>query len=218
MAPSSSSSTSTSPVSRPIRPRGRALRHAAADAGLAAAPPDPDGVTASYGEVTADLDPAVFPARLEPHERARAVGADLLHAGADRHPLPSRCRRRRPPDRLRRWARPQARPARAREQPAGAALAPVRLFAILIEVAETPTIYEWAGGADAFERWLNVFYDLVEADDLLAPLFGGTVGEKHRDHVVAWWAEVMGGPTRYGDELGGYESMLSHHRRARAHG
>lgn len=79
-------------------------------------------------------------------------------------------------------------------------------------MAETPTIYEWAGGADAFERWLNVFYDLVEADELLAPLFGGTVGEGHREHVVAWWVEVMGGPTRYGDELGGYESMLSHHR------
>jgi hemoglobin len=38
------------------------------------------------------------------------------------------------------------------------------------------------------------------------------VGAAHRDHVVAWWVEVMGGPTRYGDELGGYESMLSHHR------
>jgi hemoglobin len=79
-------------------------------------------------------------------------------------------------------------------------------------VTETPTIYEWAGGAEAFERWLNAFYDLVEGDDLLAPLFGGTVGEEHRDHVVAWWVEVMGGPARYGGTLGGYEAMLSHHR------
>lgn len=77
---------------------------------------------------------------------------------------------------------------------------------------DTPTIYEWAGGTEAFERWLNAFYDLVEADELLAPVFGGTVGEEHRDHVVAWWAEVMGGPARYGETLGGYESMLSHHR------
>ena len=29
----------------------------------------------------------------------------------------------------------------------------------------TPTIYEWAGGRDAFERWLNAFYDLVEQDE-----------------------------------------------------
>jgi truncated hemoglobin YjbI len=40
-------------------------------------------------------------------------------------------------------------------------------------VADPPTIYEWAGGTDAFERWLNAFYDLVEEDDGLAPLFGG---------------------------------------------
>ncbi|MBA3865447.1 MAG: oxidoreductase [Solirubrobacterales bacterium] len=79
-------------------------------------------------------------------------------------------------------------------------------------MAETPTIYEWAGGSAAFERWLNVFYDLVEADELLAPVFGGTVGAEHRDHVAAWWIEVMGGPARYGETLGGYESMLSHHR------
>lgn len=79
-------------------------------------------------------------------------------------------------------------------------------------MADPPTIYEWAGGAEAFERWLNVFYDLVEEDDLLAPLFGGTVTARHRDHVAAWWIEVMGGPARYGEQLGGYESMLAHHR------
>ena len=47
-------------------------------------------------------------------------------------------------------------------------------------VAPVPTIYERAGGQAAFERWLNAFYDLVERDELLAPLFGGTVTEEHR--------------------------------------
>ena len=28
----------------------------------------------------------------------------------------------------------------------------------------TPTLYEWAGGTAAFERWLNAFYDLLETD------------------------------------------------------
>jgi len=59
---------------------------------------------------------------------------------------------------------------------------------------------------------MDAFYDRVERDDLLAPLFGGTVSEEHRDHVTAWWCEVFGGPTRYTDELGGYEQMLSKHR------
>jgi truncated hemoglobin YjbI len=38
--------------------------------------------------------------------------------------------------------------------------------------SQVPTIYEWAGGQPAFERWLGRFYDLVENDVLLAPLFG----------------------------------------------
>jgi hemoglobin len=77
---------------------------------------------------------------------------------------------------------------------------------------DTPTVFEWAGGVDAFRRWLDTFYDLVEDDDLLAPLFGGLVTEEHRDHVTAWWSEVMGGPARYTEELGGYEHMLERHR------
>jgi hemoglobin len=79
-------------------------------------------------------------------------------------------------------------------------------------MADTPTIYEWAGGRAAFRRWLDAFYDLVERDELLAPLFGGTVNEAHRDHVTTWWCEVMGGPAEYTASLGGYEHMLAMHR------
>jgi hemoglobin len=81
-----------------------------------------------------------------------------------------------------------------------------------VAAGETPTIYEWAGGRPAFERWLNAFYDLVEQDDLLAPLFGGRVSAEHRDHVTTWWCEVMGGPPRYTGELGGYQHMVAKHR------
>jgi len=79
-------------------------------------------------------------------------------------------------------------------------------------VAETPTIYEWGGGSAAFERWLNAFYDLIEEDDELVALFGGHVSEEHREHVLAWWVEVMGGPDDYSSGLGGYPAMLRHHR------
>ena len=75
-----------------------------------------------------------------------------------------------------------------------------------------PTIFEWAGGRDAFERWLGRFYDLVEGDELLGPVFGGTVSEQHRRDVVTWWSEVMGGPAEYTAALGGYEHMLAKHR------
>jgi hemoglobin len=79
-------------------------------------------------------------------------------------------------------------------------------------VAETPTLYEWAGGRDAIERLIDAFYDRVERDELLSPFFPGGVGAEHRRNVVAWWTEVFGGPARYTEELGGYERMLEHHR------
>jgi hemoglobin len=33
------------------------------------------------------------------------------------------------------------------------------------------TLYDWAGGEAAFTRLIEAFYDRVEADDLLSPLF-----------------------------------------------
>ena len=75
----------------------------------------------------------------------------------------------------------------------------------------TPTLYEWAGGDVAFVRLINAFYDRVEADELLSPFFPGGVTAAHREHVVAWWAEVFGGPPTYTEQHGGYESMLRHH-------
>ena len=79
------------------------------------------------------------------------------------------------------------------------------------DVDRTPTLYEWAGGGEAIERLINSFYDRVEADDLISPFFPGGVSAEHRDHVVAWWSEVFGGPDRYTRELGGYENMLARH-------
>jgi hemoglobin len=78
---------------------------------------------------------------------------------------------------------------------------------------ETPTIYEWGGGWDAFARWLNRFYDLVETESpSIAALFGGTVSAEHREHVTDWWVEVMGGPAVYTEQRGGYEHMLAQHQ------
>ena len=75
-----------------------------------------------------------------------------------------------------------------------------------------PTLYEWAGGHDAIRRLMDAFYDRVEDDELLAPLFGGTVGEEHRRNVTLWWSEVFGGPPQYTEELGGYDRMVGKHR------
>src|SRR3954453_19016809 len=79
-------------------------------------------------------------------------------------------------------------------------------------MSETPSIHDWIGGTEAIGGGLNSFSDAVERDELLGPVFGGVVTREHREHVTAWWAEVMGGPATYSEVLGGYEHMLAKHR------
>ena len=75
---------------------------------------------------------------------------------------------------------------------------------------EAPTLYEWAGGTEAFERLTEVFYGKVRRDDLLEPVFRG-MDEEHPSRVATWLAEVFGGPPLYTEEHGGYPHMLSKH-------
>lgn len=74
----------------------------------------------------------------------------------------------------------------------------------------TPTLYDWAGGADAFRRLTEVFYRRVRADDVLGPVFAHMPPE-HPQHVATWFAEVFGGPSAYTEDHGGYAHMLSKH-------
>jgi hemoglobin len=74
----------------------------------------------------------------------------------------------------------------------------------------TPTLYEWAGGDEAFARLTEAFYRRVRSDDLLAPVFAH-MDRDHPAHVAAWLVEVFGGPARYTAELGGYPAMVSKH-------
>jgi hemoglobin len=76
---------------------------------------------------------------------------------------------------------------------------------------DTPTLYDWAGGTEAFERLTETFYGKVREDDVLEPLFRH-MDPSHPKHVAAWLAEVFGGPKRYTEERGGYPHMLSKHR------
>ncbi|GAA3424944.1 globin domain-containing protein [Streptosporangium sandarakinum] len=76
--------------------------------------------------------------------------------------------------------------------------------------ASVPTLYDWAGGAEAFERLTEVFYGHVLKDELIGPLFAG-MDPRHPTYVAIWLGEVFGGPDRYTRERGGYVHMLSQH-------
>ncbi|WP_338699920.1 antibiotic biosynthesis monooxygenase [Streptomyces sp. Q6] len=76
--------------------------------------------------------------------------------------------------------------------------------------ASEPTLYEWAGGAEAFDRLTSVFYDKVLKDDLLGPLFADLPAE-HAAHVALWFGEVFGGPATYTERHGGHSHMVAMH-------
>ena len=77
-------------------------------------------------------------------------------------------------------------------------------------MSDVPTVYEWAGGKPAFERLTDAFYDRVQADDLLAPVFAH-MSPAHARNVATWLAEVFGGPADYTDHHGGYSHMCRKH-------
>ncbi|MFF3614317.1 group II truncated hemoglobin [Streptomyces sp. NPDC002580] len=76
--------------------------------------------------------------------------------------------------------------------------------------ASVPTLYAWAGGAEAFTRLTDAFYDKVVEDDLLAPLFADLAPE-HAGHVALWLGEVFGGPAAYSETQGGHGHMVAMH-------
>ncbi len=78
--------------------------------------------------------------------------------------------------------------------------------------SSVPTMYDWAGGGEAFERLTEVFYANVLKDDLLFPLFEHMAPD-HPKWVAIWLSEVFRGPERYGGERGGYHHMVRQHLR-----
>ena len=73
-----------------------------------------------------------------------------------------------------------------------------------------PSLYEWAGGRDAIERWINEFYARVRKDGLLSPLFEHMKGD-HPTLVAEFIAEVFGGSKKYSKERGGHPNMIRAH-------
>ncbi|NUR86225.1 MAG: antibiotic biosynthesis monooxygenase [Nonomuraea sp.] len=76
--------------------------------------------------------------------------------------------------------------------------------------SSVPTMYDWAGGAEALQRLTEVFYTEVLKDDLLRPLFEHMAPD-HPKWVAIWLGEVFRGPERYSQERGGYHHMVRQH-------
>lgn len=76
--------------------------------------------------------------------------------------------------------------------------------------SDVPSLVAWAGGADAFRRLFERFYERVRDDEVLAPVFA-SMDQRHAQHVAAFVAEVFGGPNAYSSAGGSHAGMIARH-------
>lgn len=74
-----------------------------------------------------------------------------------------------------------------------------------------PTLSQWAGGKEQFEKLTELFYAKVLKDDLLAPVFKN-MSAVHTKHVAHFITEVFGGEKHYTEgDKGSHAKMIAHH-------
>jgi hemoglobin len=77
--------------------------------------------------------------------------------------------------------------------------------------AETPTLYEWAGGIDRIDALFAAFYARVPTDAVLGPIFA-QMSKDHSRIVANFVSEVLGGPKLYsGDGRHSHSTMVAKH-------
>ena len=72
------------------------------------------------------------------------------------------------------------------------------------------TFYEAVGGEPTFTRLVDRFYDAVETDPVLRPLYPGADLAAARRHLRLFLMQYWGGPTTY-DELRGHPRLRMRH-------
>lgn len=76
------------------------------------------------------------------------------------------------------------------------------------DVAEQ-TIYEAIGGEGTFRRLVDAFYEGVEGDTVLRPMYPDDLTES-REHLALFLAQYFGGPQRYSEKRGHPRLRMRH--------
>ncbi len=74
---------------------------------------------------------------------------------------------------------------------------------------EPVTIYDAVGEHDWFVALIDRFYNAVETDILLRPMYPDDLSES-RDHMVKFLSQYWGGPTTYSEERGHPRLRMRH--------
>ena len=76
-------------------------------------------------------------------------------------------------------------------------------------VPQPPTVYAAVGGQQFFDDLVDRFYDAVEADTLLRPMYPGDLTPS-RCHLAGFLAQYWGGPADYSAERGHPRLRMRH--------
>jgi hemoglobin len=71
------------------------------------------------------------------------------------------------------------------------------------------TIYEAVGGEETFHRLVAAFYEGVEEDPVLRPLYPADLTES-REHLALFLAQYFGGPPHYSEKRGHPRLRMRH--------
>jgi len=74
---------------------------------------------------------------------------------------------------------------------------------------EPATIFDAVGGTPWFEQMIDRFYDAVETDPLVRPMYPDDLTDS-RDHMVKFLSQYWGGPTTYSEERGHPRLRMRH--------
>src|SRR5262245_15332594 len=74
-----------------------------------------------------------------------------------------------------------------------------------------PTIYEAAGGSDAFIRFAHAWHLRCLADPVVSHAFSHGYHPQHTERLAAYWAEAFGGPASFTTALGDESSVVRIH-------
>jgi hemoglobin len=71
------------------------------------------------------------------------------------------------------------------------------------------SLFEQVGGEAFFEQLVNAFYDAVELDETLRPMYPEDLAESRR-HLTLFFIQYWGGPRTYQDERGHPRLRMRH--------
>src|SRR5438094_6569861 len=75
--------------------------------------------------------------------------------------------------------------------------------------APSPTLYTQIGGLETFHRLVDAFYQGVETDPILRPMYPDDLTES-REHLALFLAQFFGGPGTYSEQRGHPRLRMRH--------